>query len=87
MAIKRERGLFIPTKKYAVLYGQSVYYPYQDEYTWSKEFDTKKEARGFIQLLSKRQRGSETKYDFVDFVEKDKQLQRLGSTLKLKKVL
>lgn len=76
MMIKRVKGshgmIYVPKKKYAVIYGTSVYYPHQDDYTWTREFDTKKKASVFLKKVNKRKN-----IDFSDFVSRKKQLEKV----------
>lgn len=76
MPIKRIRGkygkIYVPRKKYGVIYGTSVYYPHQDEYTWTKEFDTKEKAMAFLKKVNKRKL-----IDFTDIVSRKKQLEKV----------
>ena len=58
-------GKVVTTKKYAIIYGNSVYYPYQDDYTFVKEFNDKKKAGAFLKKANK-------KYDFTEWVSKNK---------------
>jgi len=39
--------------KYTVFWGQSVYYPHQDEHTFSKGFDNKGQAEAFLKAKNK----------------------------------